>query len=167
MLQIVICMVLNVDSQWYTASGALFAGVVIAQIDIRQHGKCIRVLFLASLILLSICSILSKMTENTVIISKSFTVLAGIGFSCFFFYLQSMLDTFAAKYEKMLLWMIWLGQNSLWLYCIHMKVMELFYAHPSYLVAVYLIASAAFSALAAFLYGVAEKALSHNGSAVQ
>ena len=167
LIQIIICMILNIDSQWYTASGALLLGVVIAQIDFRQHEKKVRIgLMIGSFLLLGVCSVLTKMTEDAVMISKSFTVLSGVGFSCFFFYLQSMLDDFLEKYEKILLWGIWLGQNSLWLYCIHMKVMEIFYAHPSHLILVYLIVASVVSAMAAFSYNYVKKLFFHKANVV-
>ena len=105
--QIIICMILNIDSQWYTSIGALLSGVIIAQIDIGQHEKRIRLkLMLRSFLVLGTCSILAKMADDAVIIFKCFTVFSGVGFSNFFFYLQSMLDEFFKKFEKNLLWVI-------------------------------------------------------------
>jgi hypothetical protein len=161
--QIIICMIMNVDSQWYTASGALLAGVLIAQTDSKFTENRIRFIFLlVNAMIFVVCSILTKSFESIEAISKTFTIISGIGFSCIFFYGESFLDEFIIRYERKLAFLLYLGQNSLWIYCIHMKVMKLFYSHPSNLIVVYIIAAIAISATVSFIYMKADKKIQHS-----
>lgn len=120
------CLV-SVGSQWYTSTGALFSGVVVA-VHCNQNTDWDKLIFFKCGILgvLLICfTVASQRFEEALVLKDLFTILVGVVFVLFIFtsFLLFQDAIIRSLQQNVFLKCVqYMGRISLWLYIVHMKV---------------------------------------------
>lgn len=100
-------------SQWYTATGALFTGVLLAEFPVRvKNNKSVAYLFILSMLLLVGGAILSKAFVDSIVIKDWMTIISGIGFCLFCLLLFGIFDSYIENMKCSNVF-AYIGKNSL------------------------------------------------------
>lgn len=100
-------------SQWYTATGALFTGVLLAEFPVRvKNNKSVAYLFILSMFLLVGGAILSKAFVDSIVIKDWMTIISGIGFCLFCLLLFGIFDSYIENMKCSNVF-AYIGKNSL------------------------------------------------------
>lgn len=143
-IQIVALRLVNAGSQWYTATGSLFLGVLLAGHPVSIKKKSRHILnFIVSWCIFTVSGIVSKLYVDYSTIKDCFTCISGMAF-CF-----GMLVLFEEIEKlgllKLLHFLQCIGNASLWGYILHMKVLYLLCRYVGRINVVIYIASVCFA----------------------
>ena len=119
-VQIVAFEWINVGSQWYTATGALFLGVFVAEYPVSNNNI---LGFIISIVVFVASGIGSKLYVDYNIVKDCLTCISGMAFC---FGLMIIFERIEALGRiKNLYFLRHIGNASLWGYILHMKVLNL------------------------------------------
>lgn len=122
--QIIVCEVIGIGSQWYTATGALFLGILVAEYKISFDNDAKRVLlFLVIVCVFAMSGIGSKMFVANILIKDWLTCISGMTFCLCLMLAFHMIEVWGLT--KYLNFLHFIGDTSLWGYMLHMKVLYL------------------------------------------
>lgn len=138
MIQICICSNLGIGSQWYTSTGALLLGIFFAKVDKQIKGfignihRQYAIILCAAFGLVTMVYV-SKVYNNCGFLKDISTIIAGMAFCIILYFVAIFFDK--KSNSHILKSMVLVGNISLWIYLIHMKIMLILSYHfKSYLV---------------------------------
>lgn len=122
-VQIVAFEWINIGSQWYTATGALFLGVFVAEYPVSNNRSNNILGFIISIVVFVASGIGSKLYVDYNIVKDCLTCISGMAFC---FGLMIIFERIEALGRiKNLYFLRHIGNASLWGYILHMKVLNL------------------------------------------
>ena len=123
-IQIVGLELVNAGSQWYTATGALFLGVLVAEypVSVKKNSKHI-LLFIISACVFIVGGIGSKIYVNYSVMKDWFTCISGMAFCLGMILVFEEIE--ALGLLRLPRFLQHIGNASLWGYILHMKVLHL------------------------------------------